>query len=274
MTFTVAQITDTHLGARSELFRANFQRLVSALGDARPDLVVATGDQTLDGADSDADMALAARLHAALPGPVRFIPGNHDVGDHPEAAPKQPVTDARLARFTAAMGPARWVEDRDGWRLLGLNSQVMGAHPDEHAQAAMIEEALATLGERRLAVFIHKPLFQHDPDETVFDYWSVPPFARGAVRALMAHPALRLVASGHLHVHHAFTRGAVRYVWAPSAAFVVREALQEGMPGARPTGALLHRFGADSVETVLVDPPGMGRPWFPDIRDQTYPPAA
>ncbi len=271
MPFTIAQITDTHLGARSGLFRSNFHRLVAALGEARPDFVVATGDQTLDGADSDADMAEAARLYAALPGPVRFIPGNHDVGDHPGAAPKQPVNDLRLARFTAAMGPARWVEDREGWRLLGLNSQVMGAHADEHDQAAMIEDALATLGERRLAVFIHKPFFKHDPNETVFDYWSVQPQARGTVRALVGHPNLRLVASGHLHLHHEFMLGAVRYVWAPSAAFIVGEALQQGLPGTRPTGALLHRFGADTVETVLVAPPGMERPWIDDIRDQTYP---
>ncbi len=271
MPFTIAQVSDTHLGARTPLFRPNFDRIVAALDVERPDLVVASGDQTLDGADQDADMALAAAEFARMPAPVHFVPGNHDVGDHPERAPKQPVNDERLDRFRRAMGPDRWVLDRDNWRILGLDSQIMGAHPAEASQARMIADALATLGDRRLAVFIHKPFFAADPDETLFDYWSVPPFARAPLRPVMAHPNLRLVASGHLHLHNQAMRGPVRFAWAPSAAFVVEPEIQDGMPGDRPTGILLHRFGDDEVETTLMQPPGMDRPFFADIRDQTYP---
>ncbi len=72
------------------------------------------------------------------------MPGNHDVGDHPERAPRQPVTTERLDRFRRHFGRDRWMLDRDGWRILGLNSQ----------------------GRRRLAVFIHKPLFAVDPAES------------------------------------------------------------------------------------------------------------
>ncbi|MBN8892140.1 MAG: hypothetical protein ABS99_03590 [Acetobacteraceae bacterium SCN 69-10] len=274
MAFTVAQISDTHLGARTQLLRANFDRVVQAMDTVRPDLVIATGDVSLDGADQDADMALAQAQFARLSAPVHAVPGNHDVGDHPERAPRQPVNDARLGRFRRAMGADRWVLDQPGWRLLGLNSQVMGAHAEEQDQAAMIAEALATLGERRLAVFIHKPFFAADPDETGFDYWSVPPFARAPLRPVMAHPNLRLVASGHLHVHHEATRGPVRYAWAPSTAFVVAPDEQPGLPGNRPCAVLLHRFGDDAVETTLLEPEGMDRPFIHEIRAHTYPPAA
>ena len=181
----------------------------------------------------------------------------------------QPVDDVRLERFGANMGPDRWVVDRDGWRLLGLDSQIMGAHPSEASQARMIEEALATLGERRLAVFIHKPFFATDPEETLFGYWSVPPFARGPLRAVMAHPALRLVASGHLHLYHEQMRGAVNYAWAPSVAFVVAPEAQAGLPGERRCGILMHRFGTDTVTTELVEPPGMERPFIHEVQDQT-----
>ncbi len=271
MSFTLAHVSDTHLGAGTPLFHANFARVAAALDALRPDAAVHTGDASLDGADSEADMACAAAAHARLPGPVWCVPGNHDVGDHPERAPRQPIDDSRLDRFRHHMGADRWVQDRDGWRLLGLNSQVMGAHPDEHAQAGMIAAALDTLGHRRLAVFIHKPFFADDPAEAGFDYWSVPPFARQPLRAVMEHPALRLVASGHLHLHREATRGPVRYVWAPSAAFVVDPSEQPGLPGDRPCGFLVHRFGADEVTTRLVTPEGVERPYIHEVRAEAYP---
>lgn len=275
MVFTLAQVSDTHLGAGTPLFRANFARVEAALDAARPDMVVATGDVSLDGADSDADLAYAAAAFGRLPGPVHAVPGNHDVGDHPERAPAQPVDDVRLDRFRRHMGPDRWVVDAGHWRLLGLNSQVMGAHAEADDQAALIADALATLDGRRLAVFIHKPFFAAEPDETLFDYWSVPPFARAPLRPILAHPALRLVASGHLHVHHEATRGPVRFAWAPSSAFVVAPEGQAGLPGTRPCGILLHRFGDDTVETTLVTPAGMEVPYFHEIQAEAYPrPAA
>ena len=271
MPFTVAQVSDTHLGAATDLFRANFDRIATAMEAARPHLVVATGDVSLDGAERVADLAFAAWQFSRLSVPLRAVPGNHDVGDHPERAPRQPVSDTRLDQFRRHMGPSHWVLDRPGWRLLGLDSQVAGAHPAESAQARLIADALYTLEDRRLAVFIHKPIFTADPADTVFDYWSVPPFARGPMLPLLDHPALRLVASGHLHLHHRFTRGAARYVWAPSVAFVVASEEQPGLPGERACGALLHRFGTDAVETELLVPKGMDTPFIHEVRHEAYP---
>ena len=271
MPFTLAQVSDTHLGDRTSLFRSNFDRVALALDALRPDEVVATGDQSLDGADSDADMAFAADAFARMPTPVLAVPGNHDVGDHPTCAPRQPVTTERLERFRRHFGRDWWTRDRDGWRLLGLDSQIMGVHPDQDTQAAFITDALETLGGRRLAVFIHKPFFVVDPDESAFDYWSVPPFARGPLRALMTHPALRLVASGHLHLHHEVPRGPVRYAWAPAVSFIVSTAEQKGLPGERPCGILMHEFGEDTVETRLLQPDGMERPYIHEVRNEAYP---
>jgi len=270
MSFKVVQISDTHLGASTRLFRANFDRMAVALDRLRPDLIVHTGDVSMDGADREADLASAASAHAWLPRPVLCVPGNHDVGDHPERALHQPVDDVRLNRFCGRVGPDRWVQDREGWRLLGLNSQVMGAHPEADEQAAMIADALDTLGDRRLAVFIHKPFFTADPAETVFDYWSVPPFARGPLGAVMDHPALRLVASGHLHLYRDAMRGRVRYAWAPSVAFVVDPADQAGLPGERCCGFLLHEFGENAVATRLIVPDGMERPFIHEVPGAAY----
>lgn len=67
--FTLAQISDPHLGAQTSLFRRNFDAVVEHLIAEPPDLIIATGDVSLDGADSEADMAFAAQSLARLPRP-------------------------------------------------------------------------------------------------------------------------------------------------------------------------------------------------------------
>ena len=275
MMFTLAQISDTHLGAGTPLFRANFDRMAAALSASPPDLLVASGDLSLDGADSEADLAFAAARFRRLPGPVLALPGNHDVGDHPDRAPRQPVNAERLARYARHFGAHRWAADRPGWRLLGLNSQVMGSGlAEEQAQSGFIAAQLASLGDRRLAVFLHKPFFVAEPADPVFDYWSVPPFARAPLASLYDHPALRLVASGHLHIHHLRRRGPAVHAWAPSVGFIVAGEEQPDLPGERPCGWLLHRFGADAVTTELVVPPRMTRPFIHEVRAEAYPNSA
>lgn len=268
----ILQLSDAHLSPRNDLFRGNLERILRMAEDAQPDLVVATGDLSLDGADRAEDLALAAELHAAFPGRFLALPGNHDVGSHPHTMPRQPVDTARLARFRDHLGAGRGVVDLAGWRIIGLNSEIMGTgHDEEAVQAAFLTEALADAGDRRLALFLHKPVFVTEPTDPTFDYWSVPPYARGALDPVMNHPALRLVASGHLHLHRQFTRDGVAFAWAPPLSFIVNPAEQEGLPGERVCGALLHRLHDDHVETVLLSPKGIEAPVLDDIRHMTYP---
>jgi len=269
---TILQLSDAHLSPRNALFRGNLALMRAHAAAAPPDLLVASGDLSLDGADRDEDLALAAALHAEFAAPLLALPGNHDVGSHPHTMPHQPFDSARLARFQAHFGPGRGVVDLPGWRVVGLNSEVMGTgHAEEALQAAFIAEAAGGAGDRRIALFLHKPVFVTDRDDPTFDYWSVPPLARTALAPLLDHPGLRLVASGHLHVHHHEVRGRVSYAWAPALSFVVDPADQPGLPGARVCGALLHRLHADHVETVMLAPPGTRIDHLDDVRAQTYP---
>jgi alkaline phosphatase D len=200
---TILQISDAHLSPRSPLFRANFEALRRMAEAASPDLVVATGDLSLDGADRAEDLAFAAELHRAFPAPLLAVPGNHDVGSHPRTMPHQPVDAARMTRFRAHLGEGHGVVDMPGWRIVALNSEVMGTGlPDETAQAEALAGYATGAGDRRIALFLHKPVFVTEPHDPTFDYWSVPPQARPALAPLLGHPALRLVASGHLHLHH------------------------------------------------------------------------
>ena len=269
---TVLQVSDAHLSPRNGLFRANFARVRRWVERARPDLVVATGDLSLDGAGRDEDMELAAAAHHALQAPMLALPGNHDVGSHARTMPLQPVDGERLARFRRHLGKDRWVRDVPGWRLVGLNSEVMGTgHAEEWAQSAFIAAAASDAGDRRIALFLHKPVFVTAPDDPTFDYWSVPPHARASLAPLLRHPGLRLVASGHLHLHRRFDVGAVSFAWAPPLSFVVHPREQEGLPGDRLCGALVHRLQADHAETELLAPAGMEAPSLDDVRAETYP---
>lgn len=272
---TILQISDAHLSPRNMLFRRNLDLIAGWARRHGPDLIVATGDLSLDGADRDEDLELAVALLRALPAPLLAIPGNHDTGSHPRTMPTQPVDAARLERFRRIVGPDWWLHDRPGWRLVGLDTEIMGTGlPDEAAQAAFIAEAAAGAGGRRIALFLHKPAFITAPEDPTFDYWSVPPHARAALAPLLDHPGLRLVASGHLHLHREERRGRVIFAWAPPLSFVVAPEEQPGLPGERLCGALLHRLHQDHVETELLVPEGMDVPRLDEIRAETYPRAA
>ena len=80
---TVAHISDTHLGARCTDFESNFQALLGELARTQPDLMVNTGDLTINGVGEPADHAHARRLHERLVATWRVLPGNHDIGDKP-----------------------------------------------------------------------------------------------------------------------------------------------------------------------------------------------
>ena len=113
--FSVVQISDSHVSPRITHFNANWEAARALLPRLSPDLIVHTGDATLDGADMEADCTMAAAGLADAPAPVRVVPGNHDVGDL--GAATQPPTAARIARHERHFGACVWTEDRPGWRL-------------------------------------------------------------------------------------------------------------------------------------------------------------
>src|SRR5262245_43593147 len=81
MTFRIAQISDTHLSGEKPFFVDNFVRIGEAIKRSTPDLLLNSGDISLDGAGDERDLAAARLLHDELGLPTRFLPGNHDLGD-------------------------------------------------------------------------------------------------------------------------------------------------------------------------------------------------
>lgn len=266
----VVQISDTHLSRQKPHFCGNWPPLAEWIAVVRPDLVIHSGDLTIDGADTEDDLAYCAGLLRELGVPFRAIPGNHDVGDAGHA--HQPVNAARLARWQRHFGADRWVEDAEGWRLVGIDAMLIGSgEPEEAEQLAWLDETMRDAHGRRLAWFLHKPLFLADPDEGDTGYWSVKPEPRRPLLSLLRQHRVALVASGHLHKACDFTQDGTRYVWAPSSAFLCGPSVQPEMPGDKRLGAVCYEFDGADCRGGLVAVPGLGEHWIDGLIEEIYP---
>jgi 3',5'-cyclic AMP phosphodiesterase CpdA len=256
----VIQISDTHLSRGKAHFVGNWEPLARWIASHRPDLVIHTGDVTIDGAENDVDLAYASDLIAVAGGRWRVLPGNHDVGEVGHRF--QPVNDVRLQRWRARFGADWWVEDIAGWRLVGLDALILGSGvADEPTQMAWLNETMLGAGERRIAWFLHKPLFLDDPGEGDTGYWSIKPQPRAGLLALLERRSVALVASGHLHKARDFRRAGTRYIRGPASSFLVG-AVQPPMPGEKRLGAVLYEFGERGFAAEICDVPGLVEHWL------------
>ena len=267
----IIQISDTHLSAGKSHFADNWAPLAAWIAGRRPDLVIHTGDVTVDGAGVEDDFRYAAELMRRLGVRVRAVPGNHDVGD--AGNPRQPVNDARLARWQAYFGPDRWIEDVEGFRLIGFDAMLLGSDaPAETAQSTWLATAMEEARGRRIAWFLHRPLFLDSPDEGDTGYWSVKPQPRAHLLDMRQRYSVALVASGHLHKAHQFICDGTRYVWAPASAFLVGPGMRAPpMPGENRLGAVLYELDGTALEVEIVDVPGLLRHWIDDVVEEVYP---
>lgn len=269
----VIQITDTHFSPSKTHFNGNWAPLLAWLEQEKPDLIIHTGDLTVDGADKADDITFSLELMRQASAPMLIVPGNHDVGHLPGS--HQPVDAVRLARWNELVGADRFIHDIEGWRLIGFNSLLLGMdNADEADQLDWLAEAMAGAGSRRIALFTHKPIFVDEPHEGDTGYWSVRPAPRAHLYDLMSRHDVGLVGSGHLHWAWMGEWNDTRFVWGPSAAFII-DTLEREMPGERLIGAVIHTFEGDTVSSEIVAVPGMVAHVIDDVIDEVYPkPAA
>ena len=266
----VVQISDTHLSPFKPHFAANWEPLARWVRAQDPDYVIHTGDVTVDGAGVEAELAHCAMLFRDLGVPVLCVPGNHDVGD--PGHPTQPVDEARIAAWRRHLGPDWWSLDLEGWRLIGLDAMLFGSCLAREAeQAQWLDAQMQSRGERSLAWFLHRPLFLDLPDEGDSGYWAIKPAVRAPLLARLQAQDVTLVASGHLHQMHAQTHDGCRYVFCPSAGFVVSEKRQMKMPGDKRLGAVIYDFDRSSVTVRPVEVPELARFWIDDVIHEVYP---
>ena len=259
MTFTIAHITDTHLSREKPFFVENFLIFAEHLRQTRPDLVINTGDVSLNGADSAADLEAARQFHEALDLPWLAVPGNHDVGDNQEIARKQPANAARRERWLGIFGQDWWMRDAPGWRLIGINSLLLGSDiPEAADQERFIAAAAAGLDGRRLALFLHKPLFHDAPDDADVGGHGVNPAPRRRLIEALGGTLPRLVCCGHLHEHRERAWGDMLQVWAPAVSFTLSDWFLPTHGGEHVVGCMRLDLEEDgSFEVRLVQPDGL-----------------
>jgi alkaline phosphatase D len=266
----IVQISDTHLSREKAHFAGNWAPLAAWIREQKPDLVIHTGDLTVDGADSEEDLRYCAGLMRDLKVPFRAVPGNHDVGD--AGHKHQPVNAERLTWWQRHFGPDRWIEDAEGWRLLGFDAMLIGSGAaEEGTQLRWLEAAMDDARGKNLAWFLHRPLFLERAEEGDTGYWSVKPEPRRELLVLLRHYRVALVASGHLHKARDFTRDGTRFIWAPSPAFLCGPSVQIDMPGDKRLGAVRYEIADTELTAEICDVPGLAEHWIDPVIEELYP---
>ena len=273
MTFRVAQVSDSHLSRRKPFFVENFNVVAEALAASAPDLVVNAGDVSLDGVAEESDLAEARRLHDAIGLPTRFIPGNHDVGethDVPDTRETR-ISPATRERYLHHFGEDFWHLDVPGWRLVGIDTQLLASDLDAAAeQLDFLTEAAVSSERRSLALFVHKPLFDASPNEAAVTGRFVSPAARAELLGAFGGRHPLVVASGHVHQYRSTLIDGIRHIWAPSTGFIIPDSRQPRY-GEKEVGYVEHRFEPDgSHSSRLVSLPGLKRLDIADFAKAAY----
>jgi len=247
MAFRIAQVSDTHLSREKPFFVANFARVGEAVAREQPDLVINSGDISLDGASNESDLREARRLHDAMGSPCRFIPGNHDLGDNVDVpgAHGGAITAERRARYLNHFGQDWWSLDAPGWRIVGVNAQLFASDLiAAQEQLQFIANAASDASERRFALFIHKPLCDQRVDEDVVGGRFLNPSPRRALLTAFGRAAPALIASGHVHQYRSSEVDGARHIWAPSTAYFMPDRRQPRY-GLKEVGFVVHELRED-----------------------------
>jgi 3',5'-cyclic AMP phosphodiesterase CpdA len=248
-------LSDVHLSPTYGFFWQNWCIARDFANAAEAEAVILNGDLTINGADSDAEVAFAAGALKGLRAQVLALPGNHDVGDEPPGQdPEQIINAERLARWDRLFGIDRWIREAGSWVLIGLNAQLFGSGLDrEHEQRRWLDAQLIAAERRPLALFVHKPLFIEQPSEDCATASCMVPTARAGLLSSLERANVRLVVSGHLHEHRERMLGGTRHVWAPAVAFAAPD--RHGGDGT--CGLLAIDFSGDTFEIAVEKPSGL-----------------
>ena len=206
------------------------------------------------------DLQAAKTLHDAIGLPYRVIPGNHDIGDNQASAHQPGVSEDSRARFVSVFGCDWWSLDVPGWRLLGVNSLIMGSGlAAEARQLEFITDVARGAAGRAIMRSIHKPLYLVSRLEQEIGGRYLHPAARAKLFEAFATREPRLVVCGHVHQYRDIQLEGIHHIWSPATSFVVPADYQVTV-GERTVGYVEHWLHADgSYESALVQPSDLVR---------------
>jgi 3',5'-cyclic AMP phosphodiesterase CpdA len=211
--FSFAVIADTHTrpeeGDLSSPWQVNAlandrcRYVTAVLNHLRPAFVIHLGDvvhpvPALPTYGSAAQAALD--MFADLDAEIRYIPGNHDVGDKPfKAMPAATVTDDGVALYERYFGAPFSAFDRGDCRFVLINSPVLNSGlAGEQAQRAWLENELDACKGKRVFLFTHYPPYILDPGEPS-NYDNIDEPQRSWLLSLTEACAVEALFAGHVH---------------------------------------------------------------------------
>lgn len=260
----IAIVADSHLAERAPECVANWKAAAGAVARLRADLTVHLGDISLDGQLHPEELRFAREQCHAWPTPMRFVPGNHDMGDGSGESPLEPRL---LTAYEACFGADHWALSAGRWELIGINAQLLGTDThQEHAQWQWLEDRAHRMNDSRnrdcarehSVLFSHRPLLRPNANE---HHRAGRYVAHAACERLLNGPlrhSLRAVVSGHTHQYLDRTVAGVRHLWLPSTAFVLPDEIQARV-GEKLVGLGMLELGGSSVWFDLLCPDGMRR---------------
>jgi 3',5'-cyclic AMP phosphodiesterase CpdA len=257
--FRLVHVSDTHLSRTHGYFDVNWSAFSQAMAASPPDLLIHGGDISFNGPAAPLDLAYAREQIDALGLPWRAIPGNHDIGEAPDFSRlNQPINAERIKAWREHVGDQWWVMDVPHWRLIGVDTALMGSGlPQEAEQHAFLEHALATRGGLHAMVFIHMPPFERDHTSPANPTSYIPITARGKFLDTCAASDVKVLACGHKHVYRKVRHRGMDIVWAPATAMVdVKHPLARRGSFPRP-GYLEWTLGPNSASHELIEPERM-----------------
>lgn len=226
MSFAV--IADTHLEARAgAVANVRCARVLEAIAAREPAFVLHLGDVVHplpDAPSHPAAAALAGSLFGGLDCPIRYLPGNHDIGDKPlSGQPAKRVRGDYLARWNERYGSDTFIFDAGPLRIVGINAPLLSKDPAVvGGLQRLLAESLEGLDGRRIVLATHYPLFLHDEAEPSH-YDNIVPECRKVLADYCRDNAVECVFSGHIHNYLYARRGPTRFHGAPACGFVRRD---------------------------------------------------
>ena len=232
--FTFAVITDTHVRPavldRSSPFPVNdlandrARHAIAEILRHDPAFVIHLGDMvhTLPHMPAYVDACREAKeIFAPLMSVMRFVAGNHDIGDKPSVdAPAAPITEATTQIYRAQFGSDYSAFDHQDCVFVLLNSSLVNSGTrEENEQRAWLEQTLADAQGRRVFVFSHYPPFINDPHEQPhYDNYSEP--GRSWLVGLLRRHGIEALMSGHVHQFFFNRVGASKLYCLPPTSFI------------------------------------------------------
>jgi 3',5'-cyclic AMP phosphodiesterase CpdA len=234
--FQFAVISDSHIRlpnatreggyASNRLSIARAKYVVDCVNNLHPDFVVHLGDLVHPipalGIHEET-VKLAREIFSDIEAKFYALPGNHDIGDKPNAWLPAPVVEAASHRvFSKYWGPLYQSFSIETCHFICLDTPIMNAGFDrEHEQRIWLENELHFAREKdlRIFIFMHYPLFICDPNEpTHYDNIDQP--ARSWLLELFKRYSVQAVFSGHVHNVFVGVYENTIYYSLPSTAFV------------------------------------------------------